>query len=244
VRSHPVPLAQFMPYGAPELLESSRPHLTRALLLSSTIGVALFLAMLGAAASGWFAGRAGAPLVPSVTIFEFPPDVLQPIPRPPSVAPSVPSAPATASGPPIAVPDARADVLDDTFVMPSDPAPVADDGGSTHPCLGCVPLPDVATPPPARLFEATEVDEQPVSMHPLSASYPDLAREAGVEGLVVVRVLVGPDGRVHDAVVVKSVPMLDAAALEAARRATFQPALLNNRPVSCWVAVPFRFRLR
>jgi TonB family protein len=37
--------------------------------------------------------------------------------------------------------------------------------------------------------------------------------------------------------------MLDSAALEAARRFVFQPALSNGHPVPVWVAVQFRFRL-
>jgi outer membrane biosynthesis protein TonB len=38
-------------------------------------------------------------------------------------------------------------------------------------------------------------------------------------------------------------PLLDGAALEAARRTTFYPALRGNRPIGVWVAYPVRFRL-
>ena len=75
--------------------------------------------------------------------------------------------------------------------------------------------------------------------------YPRFAKEAGVEGLVMVKVLVGKDGRVLDARLVEKfqVPMLNAAALEAARQWVFTPGLVTGRPVACWTAIPFRFRL-
>ena len=39
------------------------------------------------------------------------------------------------------------------------------------------------------------------------------------------------------------VPMLNEAALAAARQWVFTPGLANGRPVACWSAIPFRFRL-
>ena len=74
-------------------------------------------------------------------------------------------------------------------------------------------------------------------------AYPDIAREAGVDGTVMVQALVGKDGRVKDTRVVKSIPMLDASALTAVKQWVFKPALSNNKPVAVWVAVPVRFTL-
>jgi TonB family protein len=42
---------------------------------------------------------------------------------------------------------------------------------------------------------------------------------------------------------VKSVPMLDAAAVAAVKQWVFKPALSNNKPVAVWVAVPMKFTL-
>ena len=61
--------------------------------------------------------------------------------------------------------------------------------------------------------------------------------------MVVVRVLVGIDGRVRDAFIVEGIPMLNKAALEAARQAIFKPALQQHRPVAVWVHVPMEFVL-
>ena len=73
--------------------------------------------------------------------------------------------------------------------------------------------------------------------------YPDQAREAGVDGTVIVSALVDPQGRVRDAKVVKSIPMLDAAALAAVRQWQFTPYLDGGQAVWAWTRVPVRFSL-
>ncbi len=74
--------------------------------------------------------------------------------------------------------------------------------------------------------------------------YPEIAKEAGVEGTVLVRVLVGDDGFVKDMFVIQSIPMLDEAAAEAAWTAVFKPALQKDRPVAVWMVIPINFSLR
>ena len=64
-----------------------------------------------------------------------------------------------------------------------------------------------------------------------------------MEGTVIVQALVGKDGKVKDTKVVKSVPVLDDAAVAAVKRWVFKPALSNNKPVAVWVAVPVKFTL-
>jgi TonB family protein len=95
--------------------------------------------------------------------------------------------------------------------------------------------------PDPGVFIAVEVEPVLVTME--EPVYPDLAREAGVSGDVLVRVLVGADGFVTQAFVLVSVPMLDEAALTAARTAVFKPALQSGRPVPVWVNVPISFQL-
>jgi protein TonB len=64
-----------------------------------------------------------------------------------------------------------------------------------------------------------------------------------MEGVVLVRALVGKDGSVKDAFVTKEVPMLNEAAVDAVKRAKFKPALQQRRPVAVWVQVPINFKL-
>jgi TonB family protein len=71
---------------------------------------------------------------------------------------------------------------------------------------------------------------------------PELARQAGVRGVVVVEVTIGADGVVTDARVLRSIPLLDAAALTAVRQWRFEPTLLNGQPVPIVATVPVTFQ--
>ena len=86
-----------------------------------------------------------------------------------------------------------------------------------------------------------EVLPEPVTKVP--PIYPDLAREAGVEGTVMVQALVLKDGTVGDTKIGKSIPMLDAAAAAAVRQWRFKPAMTKGLPVTVWFPVPVRFSL-
>lgn len=75
--------------------------------------------------------------------------------------------------------------------------------------------------------------------------YPELARKAGMEGLVVVKVVVEPDGTVsYPEVIRSSGDLLDNAAVDAVTQLRFRPGLQRGQPVRVSFAVPVRFRLR
>jgi len=83
---------------------------------------------------------------------------------------------------------------------------------------------------------------------PLSYSipkYPDEAKKAGIEGTTLVKMLIDTDGSVIDVKVLESSGCLplDRAALDAAWRSLFTPAIQNGVPVRVWVSRPFMFRL-
>jgi TonB family protein len=71
--------------------------------------------------------------------------------------------------------------------------------------------------------------------------YPAIARSANVAGAVTIEATIGPDGRVIDAKVVRSIPMLDQAALDAVRQWEYTPSLLNGVPVPVLVMVTINF---
>lgn len=87
------------------------------------------------------------------------------------------------------------------------------------------------------------VEELPEAIVRVPPEYPPLAREAGVEGTVLVQALVGRDGLVKNVRVQRSIPMLDTAADAAVRRWRFKPAMSQGRPVAVWVAIPIKFSL-
>ncbi len=76
--------------------------------------------------------------------------------------------------------------------------------------------------------------------------YPEIARKAGIEGRVVVKVLIDENGNVADAVIVKSLGKengCDEAAINALKAVKWIPAKQRGQPVKVWVAMPVVFRL-
>jgi protein TonB len=75
--------------------------------------------------------------------------------------------------------------------------------------------------------------------------YPLSARRRGLEGRVVLRVFVEPDGRVRSIDILESSrhAVLDDAAVEALLRWRFDPARRSGVPVASWIDVPVAFRL-
>jgi protein TonB len=74
--------------------------------------------------------------------------------------------------------------------------------------------------------------------------YPESARSLGVTGRVVVRVLVGADGKVTKATVLSSFgnPACEEAALAAAQQWEFTPATKDGEPFEQNVSIPFDFQ--
>ena len=73
--------------------------------------------------------------------------------------------------------------------------------------------------------------------------YPEIARMAGVEGTVTLRLLIGPKGNVLDARVVEGHVMLNDAALSSARGALYSPARQQDHPVAVWAIQRIIFSL-
>lgn len=87
------------------------------------------------------------------------------------------------------------------------------------------------------------IDSLPEPITRVSPSYPDSARQAGVQGMVRVNAAVCRTGRVSQTIVVQSIPMLDQAAIEAIEQWTFTPATFRTQPVAVWVVIPIVFSL-
>ncbi|HEV3139738.1 MAG TPA: TonB family protein [Vicinamibacterales bacterium] len=76
------------------------------------------------------------------------------------------------------------------------------------------------------------------------AVYPPEAMAAGVDGNVVAEIVVNESGDVKDASVLRSVPMLDEAALKAVRNWHFEPTLVNEQAVPVRMTVTVTFTTR
>jgi protein TonB len=91
--------------------------------------------------------------------------------------------------------------------------------------------------------EFVPFDELPVLLSVQPPVYPEMVREAGIDGTVTVQVLVGKDGKVKQAQAVDGPEPLRASGLASARTAIFKPALQGTSPVEVWVMVPITFQL-
>src|SRR5262245_12849381 len=84
---------------------------------------------------------------------------------------------------------------------------------------------------------------EPKKIKHVAPVYPDDALAARVQGVVILEVIIDTNGDVSDAKVLRSVPMLDQAAVDAVRQWRFTPTLLNNAPVAVIMTVTVNFTL-
>ena len=89
-------------------------------------------------------------------------------------------------------------------------------------------------------------DDPPVATTPIRPIYPEIAQEAGIEGVVIVQAFIDASGRVKETLILKGVPNtgLDESAMEAIRKTRFRPARQRERPVGVWISIPVNFKLK
>ena len=104
------------------------------------------------------------------------------------------------------------------------------------------PKPNIDPEPPVERWQPFE--KEPVVLLSSIPEYPELAKRANLEGNVFVKVLINKEGKVQKALLEKaSDELFIQAALEAAKKWVFTPALMNGQPVPVWISIPFHFRL-
>ncbi len=146
---------------------------------------------------------------------------------------------------------------DDIKPEPPGPRP-GPPGPGPDPCPGCLevdvprgPIPEPPPPPkppdppkpepPTRLPPSVR---QPVKIADVLPIYPDGAKNARVQGVVILEAVISSDGRVQDVKVLRSIPLLDRAAMDAVRQWRYTPTLLNGVPVSVIITVTLNFTLQ
>ena len=98
----------------------------------------------------------------------------------------------------------------------------------------------------SNLPQAVEVAQsvsQGMLLHKVQPVYPPLARQAGVQGTVVLSVLIGEDGSVLDLKLISGHPMLFGAALNAVKQWRYQPYVLDGVPVKVKTQASVNFAL-
>jgi protein TonB len=114
------------------------------------------------------------------------------------------------------------------------------------------PLPPPAPPPGGRSsFAAAQGAvriggniKPPAKVKNVPPEYPALAQTAGVQGVVIIEALISKEGRVEEAHVVRSIPLLDQAAVDAVTQWEFTPTMLNGQPVPVIMMLTVQFTLQ
>jgi protein TonB len=84
----------------------------------------------------------------------------------------------------------------------------------------------------------------PIKVADVAPVYPIIARNAHVQGVVILEAVLNAQGGVESVRVLRSIPTLDQAAVDAVRQWRFTPALLNGEPVPVVMTVTVNFELR
>ncbi len=248
-------------YGAIELKQFIAKNTYKGFIITISILV-LFLLTYYFIVKSQEAARNAKPLlapIQKISLENLPPQSEEALEATPPPQMIVNTGPASRAGTPIAVPDAQipADMKD--FAKMDELSRASSVGGDGVDIGGFAPNIDlnrnakvefkqkVEDEPDIDAFIAVEKDPQ-VDLAKLQKSivYPDMARRAGIEGRVIVRVLVGADGKARRTVIEDSDnPMLNDAAVNAINNyGLFTPAVQNGQPITCWVSIPITFRLR
>jgi protein TonB len=115
-------------------------------------------------------------------------------------------------------------------------------GGVVGGVVGGIPPPP--PPPPPQVVRVGGDIKEPKKIQDKKPVYPQIAQTAKVQGVVIIEATIGPNGAVQEAKVLRSIPLLDAAALDAVRQWQFTPTLLNGVPVPVIMTVTVNFTLQ
>jgi len=119
-------------------------------------------------------------------------------------------------------------------------------------------MPSAPPPPPVKKEEKQDdekeifvvVEEMPTVIGGIEQlykviEYPEIARQAGMEGMVIVEFIVMPDGTPNQPIVRRTAgEVLDRAAVEAVMKLRFTPGRQRGKPVMVRFSIPVRFRLK
>lgn len=247
-------------YGAFELKEWIRRYTLRAFLIAVGLLV-LFLILFFA--YNYFHQRALAlrPKIPVVRIklSDLPPpptNQAEVAPPPPPANIAIAGGPPTVAGNPVPVPETLLSPDAKEFASIEEVARATSKGGEGIDLggfgigEGTVIAPDTRVqkeqePDPDEFVFVEKEPEFDYADLQRRVQYPEIARRAGIEGKVVVKVLVGKDGKPKRAFVADSPSeMLNDAALKAVLATTFTPAIQNGNPIDVWVTIPIIFKIK
>jgi protein TonB len=98
-------------------------------------------------------------------------------------------------------------------------------------------------PPPVQAVRVGGQIKEPTKTKNVAPVYPDIAKQARVQGIVILECTISPQGKVTDVKVLRGIPLLDQAGIDAVKQWQYTPTLLNGVPVPVIMTVTVNFRL-
>ncbi len=89
----------------------------------------------------------------------------------------------------------------------------------------------------------TLYDEPPVMLSKINLKYPKDAKERGIEGKVFLKLVISKTGTVKSVEVLRGIPELNQAAIDAVKKLKLKPAKYKGKPVNAVVRIPVTFKL-
>jgi periplasmic protein TonB len=114
-------------------------------------------------------------------------------------------------------------------------------GGVIGGIISSAPMvPKIATPQRVRVSQGVT---QGLLLRKIQPAYPPLARQARIQGPVVLQAEIGKDGSIQNLRLISGHPMLAPAAIEAIKQWKYKPYILNGEPVEVETTITFNFTL-
>ena len=225
---------------------------------ATALSVATHIAVLGSIA--WvvlFSVSDTLPQVPTIIAFVSEAPVPSPPPPPPPPAAKAAKAaqiskPVPTTGPTFTVPTEIP-----VGIQPESGIDLSDEGGEVGGVEGGIPggvlggilggMINEAPPPPPPPAKPRRVGgelQAPALIHRVEPVYPGVAVGGKVSGTVILEATVNESGAVTDVTVLRSIKVLDQAAIKAVKQWRYQPLVLNGQPVPFILVVTVTFSLR
>jgi|GEM_PF-3115401 len=96
---------------------------------------------------------------------------------------------------------------------------------------------------PPQQIQVPSGTSQGLLIYKVAPTYPPVAREARVQGTVVLQAVIGKDGTIQDLSVISGHPMLIPAAMDAVKQWRYKPYVLNGEPVLVQTTINVNFEL-
>jgi periplasmic protein TonB len=234
------------------LIESRKKKLEghKIALLPIVIGIHVIVVVALVVSSLWSVAYITEPPI-KVSLFSTPPPP-PPAAKPKKVEqPEIPKPTATSNVAPMDIPDYRPEISSggsgDVTGAVEGGFEWGDEGGVDGGVVGGipdgVPVPKPPEDEPVRIGITAE-GIQPKKIREVQPDYPEIARRARIEGVVILEAVINKDGTVGEIRVLRSLnPLLDQAAIRAAKQWLFEPGKINGKPVKAYFTLTINFKL-